>query len=89
MYAIRSYYDDPLDDERIVINDVSINIRRGEVVGLAGLMGAGRTEFAMSVFGKAYGKNISGSIIKDGKVIHLNSVSQAIDNGLAYRNNFV
>jgi len=75
---------DPLDDERIVINDVSINIRRGEVVGLAGLMGAGRTEFAMSVFGKAYGKNISGSIIKDGKVIHLNSVSQAIDNGLAY-----
>ncbi|MBN2880187.1 MAG: sugar ABC transporter ATP-binding protein [Clostridia bacterium] len=75
---------DPLDDERIVIDDVSINIRKGEVVGLAGLMGAGRTEFAMSVFGKAYGKNISGTIIKDGEAIHLNNVSQAIDHGLAY-----
>jgi len=75
---------DPLNDERVVIDDVSINIRKGEVVGLAGLMGAGRTEFAMSVFGKAYGKNISGTIIKNGKELHLHSVSDAIDNGMAY-----
>jgi putative multiple sugar transport system ATP-binding protein len=47
-------------------------------------MGAGRTEFAMSVFGKAYGKQISGTIIKDGKELKLNSVKQAIDNGIAY-----
>jgi len=75
---------DPLNDERIVIDNVNINIRKGEVVGLAGLMGAGRTEFAMSLFGKAYGKNISGTIIKDGEVLHLHNVSQAIDQGMAY-----
>lgn len=75
---------DPLTEGRIVIDDVSFNVRKGEVVGLAGLMGAGRTELAMSVFGKAYGKDISGTIIKEGKVLHLHNVAQAIDNGLAY-----
>jgi len=47
-------------------------------------MGSGRTEFAMSVFGKSYGKHITGQIIKNGKQLELNSVRQAIDNGLAY-----
>ncbi len=75
---------DPLNEERIVIDDVSFNLRKGEVVGLAGLMGAGRTELAMSLFGKAYGKKISGRIFKDGKELHLHNVSQAIDNGIAY-----
>ncbi|MEX1377391.1 MAG: multiple monosaccharide ABC transporter ATP-binding protein [Eubacteriales bacterium] len=75
---------DPLNDERVVIDNVNMNIRKGEVVGLAGLMGAGRTEFAMSLFGKAYGKNISGTIIKDGKELHLHNVADAIDNGMAY-----
>lgn len=75
---------DPMIEERKVIKDVNINVRRGEIVGLAGLMGAGRTELAMSVFGKAYGKHITGKIIKHGKEIELNSVRQAIDNGLAY-----
>ena len=45
--------------------------RKGEIVGLAGLMGAGRTELAMSVFGRAYGRKISGTLIKDGKEITL------------------
>ncbi|MEX1307214.1 MAG: multiple monosaccharide ABC transporter ATP-binding protein [Eubacteriales bacterium] len=75
---------DPLNEERKVIDDVSFNLRKGEVVGLAGLMGAGRTELAMSIFGKAYGKKISGKIIKDGKELHLHNVSQAIENGIAY-----
>lgn len=75
---------DPLVEDKKVIKDVNIKVRKGEIVGLAGLMGAGRTEFAMSVFGKAYGKHITGKIIKDGKEIELNSVKQAIDNGLAY-----
>lgn len=74
----------PLNDERKVIDNVSFDIRRGEIVGIAGLMGAGRTELAMSIFGKAYGKKISGEIYKDGKQIHLNSISKAIENGLAY-----
>jgi len=75
---------DPLDEERLRIKDVSFNVRKGEILGIAGLMGAGRTELAMSLFGKAYGKHITGTIIKDGKEIHLHNVSQAIDEGLAY-----
>jgi len=75
---------DPLDEEKVVIDHVSLNVRKGEIVGLAGLMGAGRTELAMSVFGRAYGKRISGSLIKDDKEIVLHKVSQAIDNGIAY-----
>lgn len=74
----------PQISERKVNDNVSLNIRKGEVVGIAGLMGAGRTEFAMSVFGRSYGRKITGQIIKDGKEIHLKNVSNAIENGLAY-----
>ena len=76
--------DDPMIDGKKVIKDVNINIRKGEIVGLAGLMGAGRTEFAMSLFGKSFGKNIKGKIIKDGKEVTFNSIRKAIDGGLAY-----
>ena len=69
---------------RLTVDHVSFNVRRGEVVGIAGLMGAGRTELAMSIFGKSYGRDISGTIIKDGKEIVINSVSDAIANGIAY-----
>lgn len=75
---------DPLDEERVVIDHVNINVRKGEIVGLAGLMGAGRTELAMSIFGKSYGKKISGTLIKDGKEIVLSKVGQAISHGIAY-----
>ncbi len=75
---------DPLDEERVVINNINMYFRKGEIVGLYGLMGAGRTELAMSVFGKAYGKKISGQLIKDGKKIVLNKIGQAIANGIAY-----
>lgn len=75
---------DPKDSTRKVLNNISVNIKRGEVVGLAGLMGSGRTEFAMSVFGKSYGQKISGTIKKDGKEIVLNDVNDAIKNGIAY-----
>jgi putative multiple sugar transport system ATP-binding protein len=75
---------DPLDDSRMRINHVSFNVRSGEIVGIAGLMGAGRTELAMSLFGKAYGRKISGTVIKDGKELVLKSVRDAIKEGLAY-----
>ncbi len=75
---------DPLDEDKVVIDHVNINVRKGEIIGLAGLMGAGRTELAMSVFGRAYGKKISGSLIKDGKEIVLRKVSDAISNGIVY-----
>lgn len=74
----------PLDDDRKVVDNVSINVRKGEIVGISGLMGAGRTEFAMSVFGHAYGKKISGTIIKDGKEQAFHDVGDAIHGGLAY-----
>jgi len=75
---------DPLDATKQVLKNIDINVRKGEVVGLAGLMGAGRTEFAMSLFGKAYGAKISGKIKKDGKELVLHDVSDAIKNGIAY-----
>jgi putative multiple sugar transport system ATP-binding protein len=75
---------DPLDEDRVVIKNVNMQFRKGEIVGLAGLMGAGRTELAMSVFGRAYGKKISGKLIKDGKEITLHNIEQAIENGIAY-----
>lgn len=75
---------DPMNEDRRIIKDVNINVRKGEVVGIAGLMGAGRTELAMSVFGKSYGKKISGEIIKDNKKINIRNVRDAITNGLAY-----
>lgn len=74
----------PLHDDRKVIDNVSFYIRKGEIVGIAGLMGAGRTELAMSIFGRTYGRKISGHIYKDGKEVHLTTVSRAIENGVAY-----
>lgn len=74
----------PLYREHKVCDNVSFNVRRGEVVGLCGLMGAGRTELAMSIFGRSYGVDISGEIFIDGKQVHLHSVKQAIHNKLAY-----
>ncbi len=69
---------------RKVVDNVSIKVRRGEVVGIAGLIGAGRTELAMSVFGRAYGTQISGHLYKDGQEIFLKNIPQAIKAGLAY-----
>jgi putative multiple sugar transport system ATP-binding protein len=75
---------DPILEDRKVIDNVSLNVRKGEIVGISGLMGSGRTELAMSVFGRAYGKKITGEIIKDGKKVELKSIRQAIESGLAY-----
>ncbi|HEU0242568.1 MAG TPA: multiple monosaccharide ABC transporter ATP-binding protein [Candidatus Limnocylindrales bacterium] len=74
----------PIFADRMVINDVSINVKRGEVVGIAGLMGAGRTEFAMSVFGRSWGHFVSGQVLKDGKEIDVSTIPRAVANGIAY-----
>ncbi|MBN9742900.1 ATP-binding cassette domain-containing protein [Amycolatopsis sp. A1MSW2902] len=74
----------PNQPGRVVVDGANLTLRRGEIVGLAGLMGAGRTELAMSVFGRSYGTNISGRLVKDGKEIALRSVRDAIRNGIAY-----
>ncbi|SMQ72173.1 multiple monosaccharide ABC transporter ATP-binding protein [Devosia lucknowensis] len=74
----------PQHRERQMIRDVSVNIRKGEVVGIAGLMGSGRTEFAMSIFGKSYGQKISGEVFMHGQKIDTSTVDRAIRNGIAY-----
>ena len=75
----------PLYPERKVVDDVSINVRKGEVVGIYGLMGAGRTELAMSIFGQSYGVNLSGELKIDGKVVRMKkSEMDAIRHKIAY-----
>ncbi|TDC36764.1 sugar ABC transporter ATP-binding protein [Micromonospora sp. 15K316] len=74
----------PISAERLVAKHSNFVVRRGEIVGFAGLMGAGRTELAMSIFGRSYGVYQAGTIVKDGKEIVLKTVADAIANGLAY-----
>ena len=74
----------PLYSERKVVDNVSFKVHKGEVVGISGLMGAGRTELAMSIFGKSYGTKISGQVFINGKEVKLDTVQEAIDNKLAY-----
>ncbi|WP_439529537.1 multiple monosaccharide ABC transporter ATP-binding protein [Pannonibacter sp.] len=70
--------------ERQVIANAAFTVRQGEIVGIAGLMGSGRTELAMSIFGQAFGRNISGSVRMGGKEVDTSTVSKAVDAGLAY-----
>jgi putative multiple sugar transport system ATP-binding protein len=74
----------PQHDNRKVSNNVNIKVRRGEVVGISGLMGAGRTELAMSIFGRSYGTRISGKALKNGIEIDISTINKAIENGIAY-----
>ena len=70
--------------DRAVVKNVNLRVNRGEIVGVAGLMGSGRTELAMSVFGRSYGQNISGEVLIDGKPADVSTISRAIDSGIAY-----
>jgi len=69
---------------KLVCNHESFFVRRGEIVGFAGLMGAGRTELARSVFGRTYGTYLAGEVLIDGKKVEITSVKSAIRHGLAY-----
>lgn len=70
--------------ERQVIKDANLTVHAGEVVGIAGLMGSGRTELAMSIFGQSYGRNISGEVHIKGELADVSQVDRAIKAGLAY-----
>jgi putative multiple sugar transport system ATP-binding protein len=70
--------------DRTVVEGVGLSVRAGEVVGIAGLMGAGRTELAMSVFGRSYGRHVSGRLFVRGREVSARTVAEAIDNGIAY-----
>ena len=74
----------PLYPEKKVVDNVSFNVHKGEVVGIYGLMGAGRTELAMSIFGKSYGTGITGTMKLNGKEVNFKTVKEAIKNKIAY-----
>ena len=74
----------PEQADRKVIKSASFNVHAGEIVGIAGLMGAGRTELAMSIFGHSYGRNISGEVWLGGDKVDVSTVPKAIHAGLAY-----
>ncbi len=74
----------PEHAERLVIKGVNLQARRGEIVGIAGLMGAGRTELAMSVFGRSYGRKISGQVLLHGREADVSTIERAIAHGIAY-----
>jgi len=74
----------PMNTERKVVDNVSLKVHRGEVVGISGLMGAGRTELAMSLFGHSYGTRISGTMNINGEPVVLKTVEQAIEKKFAY-----
>ena len=74
----------PIYTEKKVVDNVSFYVRKGEIVGFSGLQGAGRTETAMSIFGKSYGTGISGTLLIDGQEVRLHNEREAIEAGLAY-----
>jgi putative multiple sugar transport system ATP-binding protein len=74
----------PIHADRAVVRDVSLTVRAGEIVGIAGLMGAGRTELAMSIFGRSYGQGISGRVKIAGAEVDVSTIDRAIAAGIAY-----
>ncbi len=85
LFEIRDWrVEHPLHAGREVIKGVSLHVNRGEIVGIAGLMGSGRTELAMSVFGRAYGRNVTGRAFMQEREIDLSSIQRAVKSGLAY-----
>ncbi len=74
----------PLHADRQIIKGIDVDVKRGEVVGIAGLMGAGRTEFAMSLFGRSYGRHITGEVWLNGKKIDTSTVGKTVQQGIAY-----
>ena len=69
---------------RKAVDNASLFVRHGEIVGISGLMGSGRTELATSVFGKVYGANISGELFLDGQRVDLDSPYKALKAGVCY-----
>ncbi|MFZ2826449.1 multiple monosaccharide ABC transporter ATP-binding protein [Hydrogenophaga sp.] len=74
----------PHHNDREFLKGIDLHVRRGEIVGIAGLMGAGRTELAMSIFGRSWGTRISGEVRLHGQPIDVSTVEKAVRHGLAY-----
>jgi D-xylose transport system ATP-binding protein len=77
-----SVYDKEIPEKKI-INNISFNVRKGEILGIAGLMGAGRTELFTSIFGAYEGKT-EGEVLLDGQKLNSKSPKECIKKGLCY-----
>lgn len=85
VFELRDWWvNHPLHADRAAVKGVNLQVRRGEIVGIAGLMGAGRTELAMSVFGRSWGRRIRGQALMHGRPVDLSTVQKAVNAGLAY-----
>ena len=74
----------PEQKDRQVIHDAAFHVRKGEIVGIAGLMGTGRTELAMSLFGRSYGRAHRGRVRMQGREVDVSTVEKAIAAGMSY-----
>jgi putative multiple sugar transport system ATP-binding protein len=70
--------------ERKLLKDVNIKLKKGEILGITGLMGAGRTELARSLFGNTDGYQTEGEMLLHGKPVNFSTPHHAIEAGLAY-----
>lgn len=84
-YELKNWtFSNPVNEHKLLLDDINIQIHKGEVVGISGLMGSGRTELALTMYGDPPGDKISGTMYKDGKEITNSNVREAIDNGIIY-----
>lgn len=70
--------------ERTLLKDVNLKLKRGEILGITGLMGAGRTELARSFFGNKDGYRVNGQMLFHGKPVAFSAPQRAIKAGIAY-----
>ena len=85
MFSVKNWSVTDPKLNREILHDVSLEVRRGEIVGLAGLMGAGRTELALSLFGNTPGYHItSGEVVMEGEKVRFDSPKAAIEHGVCY-----
>lgn len=83
-FEVKNWHVTNAKNKRVLNKDINLFVRKGEIIGIAGLMGAGRTEFAHSVFGNPYQYNVSGELYINGQSVNFKHTKDAIKAGLAY-----
>lgn len=84
IFEVKNWYARDPSRDRDILHDAHFQVKKGEIVGFAGLMGAGRTELALSIFGNPEAYQIQGEMFIGGQKKHFTHPRQAIDAGVAY-----